>query len=211
MRISIHPPVWGGTMMASISLIGEVFQSTHPYGVGQRARVWESNNSVFQSTHPYGVGLLCYRVCLVGCRFQSTHPYGVGQRARVWESNNSVFQSTHPYGVGRCRNISLTSLADFNPPTRMGWDKIIADRIIFTLISIHPPVWGGTFLKSSKACLYPNFNPPTRMGWDAESTANAGVKQISIHPPVWGGTIKTYGYDDDTLISIHPPVWGGTH
>ena len=36
--ISIHPPVWGGTFYTRIAEQFEIFQSTHPYGVGHRRK-----------------------------------------------------------------------------------------------------------------------------------------------------------------------------
>ena len=120
--ISIHPPVWGGTCsLSSPPLV---------WGISIHPPVWGGTNTSVSMSSPK--------------IFQSTHPYGVGHPSTFSAVAKKIFQSTHPYGVGLDGFKGWYNDFDFNPPTRMGWDGNATVYWFKTLISIHPPVWGGT-------------------------------------------------------------------
>ena len=53
--VSIHAPVWGATLLSSMTRIKVTFQSTHPCGV-RHINVFKIPDLFeFQSTHPCGV------------------------------------------------------------------------------------------------------------------------------------------------------------
>ena len=83
---------------------------------------------------------------------------------------------------------ALVFLLDFNPRTHVGCDLRVIFKRRCSLISIHAPTWGATFLSSCSA-----------------------IRQlISIHAPTWGATFRIVFLPVNYHISIHAPTWGAT-
>ena len=146
--ISIHPPVWGGTLKKCTWKLNLLFQSTHPYGVGHFNNLCDGRRCDI-SIHPPVWGGTLSALPIQPTSSISIHPPGWGGTLTqiVKLIINAGFQSTHPYGVGHAFVIKSTANKYFNPPTRMGWD-------------VTPAAAPQT---------YRYFNPPTRMGWDSKS------------------------------------------
>ena len=165
------------------------FQSTHPCGVRHYPSQLFLSYCLFQSTHPCGVRPITSLISSQINKFQSTHPCGVrlahdsdlgwcefiSIHAPVWGATNQLrflyrlyyhFNPRTRVGCDTSQVSSNTCLVYFNPRTRVGCDKSNKPVAIFSLISIHAPVWGATFM--SRATIYRrrNFNPRTRVGCD---------------------------------------------
>ena len=124
-----------------------------------------------------------------------------------------------------------TSLASFNPRTRVGCDSGARFTYGIRTVSIHAPVWGATWLNPCQYMIDPvSIHAPV---WGAtavtaimtpkqefQSTHPCGVRQlcaddaafehVSIHAPVWGATHNIAHNISATSVSIHAPVWGAT-
>ena len=102
MFISIHPPVWGGTLIGCRLRNTALFQSTHPYGVGPKsflgiaqAMAISIHPPVWGGTFPWGSFVYHF--------VYFNPPTRMGWDAEYW--------------------CLLGWLRYFNPPTRMGWDN----------------------------------------------------------------------------------------
>ena len=122
-----------------------IFQSTHPYGVG-RQNIWLWQWHAWISIHPPVWGGTSAKKAHRQSQYISIHP-------PVWGGTISIFFficvnsiSIHPpvWGGTPVAPNGQYQTFYFNPPTRMGWDKVASKFVNDFAISIHPPVWGGT-------------------------------------------------------------------
>ena len=145
--VSIHAPAWGATSPPRWSSLRlSRFQSTHPRGVRPgKTAPWMKAGRV--SIHAPAWGATCCRIASrdLSSLFQSTHPRGVRLDLDAGQVVIGRFQSTHPRGV------------------RHG---VIIWGNTLSLVSIHAPAWGATFLSKRRETFPFCFNPRTRVGCD---------------------------------------------
>ena len=121
--VSIHAPTRGATDFFQISLLPNMFQSTHPRGVRQTSFLipdllttvsihaptrGATSKSVTSNLKPEAVSIhaptrgatyLCLGLTSAAIMFQSTHPRGVRPGPPLYAFGGTPFQSTHPRGV----------------------------------------------------------------------------------------------------------------
>ncbi len=101
--ISIHPPARGGTNGRKRENLSQLFQSTHPQGVGRQHDVY------------------CDRQ-----RRISIHPPARGGTRRDQQSQHRCVYFNPPTRKGwdPCSHLQNIQRQHFNPPTRKGWDDL---------------------------------------------------------------------------------------
>ena len=99
--------------------------------------------------------------------FQSTFPRGERHLPCYIQALSFHFQSTFPRGERRClaQNLFFSHSA-FNPRSRVGNDSASSFDIPLSMLSIHVPAWGTTYLVN----------------------INLFANLLSIHVPAWGTT-----------------------
>ena len=124
-RVSIHAPTWGATSFQSTYMPTHLlFQSTHPHGV-RLSHPTFAVLAIHVSIHAPTWGATQIKLLILHLyRFQSTHPHGVRPITVNMDSIVQLFQSTHPHGV---RLKAANELRD-------------------SIVSIHAPTWGATYL-----------------------------------------------------------------
>ena len=147
---SLPPSVGGGTFSKqNYTMLDNLFQSPHK---GWDIRLLGDSGALyeFQSTHLQGVGHHRLRPDRQVLRFQSTHPQGVGLTPSEIRLVVGGFQSTHPQGVGPAGCTAMRRCwANFNPPTRKGWDpsSTLLSAPVTRFQSTHPQGVGLAFLR----------------------------------------------------------------
>ena len=121
-RVSIHTPTWGVTQSSLTPACLGVFQSTHLHEVWLSADLNRSRYLVFQSTHLHEVWPID-PICL----------YPVVK-----------FQSTHLHEVWLNFYILRACFWSFNPHTYMRCDVCKFRSKSLPCVSIHTPTWGVT-------------------------------------------------------------------
>ncbi len=139
---------------------------------------------LFQSTHPRGVGPECLHQLSNGARI-SIHPPSRGGTRRCVGCCQSIPYFNPPTLAGWDLDSLYTEPLgqNFNPPTLAGWDGREHGIQRDIPISIHPPSRGGTrWATVSVRIVY--FNPPTLAGWDASRPLRSGAfpRFQSTHP-----------------------------
>ncbi len=163
LRISIHAPTWGATLVMLVGDTPEAFQSTHPRGVRHNNTKSYEDTLQFQSTHPRGVRHVLNHFLHIATLFQSTHPRGV-RLAISFLKNKKRDISIHAPTWGAtesCRG-HFQDFRNFNPRTHVGCDSPNS-----------PNGSGGA-----------NFNPRTHVGCDAAS--------VSLRPVVRNFNPRTH-------------------
>ena len=151
LSVSIHAPVWGANFNdlavscgLGVSIHAPVWGAKAPVpytdpttGVSIHAPVWGAKPTVrrltiyfvFQSTHPCGVRIYdtprVLRITAVSIHAPVWGANGYGLVA----SSIVAFQSTHPCGVRTFISEASLSKKRFNPRTRVGCEKALADSM----------------------------------------------------------------------------------
>ena len=205
-QISIHPPVWGGTKKAHRQAQFEIFQSTHPYGVGQSQTPNLKKGVYFNPPTRMGWDYTWYSRFKFKRHFNPPTRMGwdkttasvqlvtpISIHPPVWggtcsinnKTPNKKFQSTHPYGVGLEFLNTFFWLQRFQSthPYGVGPQDNESDASAKRFQSTHP--YGvGLLGFDSPASSKKYFNPPTRMGWDVSYCLSSllGFSFQSTHP-----------------------------
>ena len=188
--ISIHPPARGGTAQCCRSWRHTERISIHPPARGGTGDCLKTEYILNISIHPPARG-------------------GTSLSYKMW-SITSSFQSTHPQGVGQKEAAQRECIANFNPPTRKGWDPSELPKMQTTarFQSTHPQGVGQP-IQAAKRLIQLYFNPPTRKGWDVGAIPIGGPRQLfqSTHPQ---GVGQVQGfYDKLKNRNFNPPTRKG--
>ena len=213
-RISIHAPLAGCDLLASLQYASPAFQSTHPLRGATLAealrRMEEAyfnprtpcgvrHNDIFviafstdfNPRTPCGVRQRDMGEFVESCGFQSTHPLRGATPLMSGHTSGEIFQSTHPLrgatgGRGDCPPGRAISI---HAPLA-GCDPILYTAPQTQDISIHAPLAGCD-------------------GGDGDISAKGHA--ISIHAPLAGcDMLDKLGIKDDYLFQSTHPLRGAT-
>ena len=98
-NISIHAPQWGATVGEAVNAMLLEFQSTHPSGVRQFARIMPVIIIISIHAPQWGATFGRWSVPHPCADFNPRTPVGCDPQSNTHQKNTAQFQSTHPSGV----------------------------------------------------------------------------------------------------------------
>ena len=189
MRVSIHAPVWGATIIVFISRCASSFNPRTRVGCDNVYMRWQLM-ILFQSTHPCGVRPFSQSINSGLTRFNPRTRVGCDTPTLAASWLFAQFQSTHPCGVRQKtgKNTGVESAVSIHAPV-WGATSHITRSHDRANVSIHAPVWGAThcnkrerglkMFQSTHPCgVRPATKSCTKCGSGFQSTHPCGVRRL---------------------------------
>ena len=144
--VSIHAPAWGATGTVIPCALSCRFQSTRPRGARPEMTGGSLAQQVFQSTRPRGARPL--RSCATeSSEHVSIHAPAWGATRRTMTTGKPPwpFQSTRPRGARQCKWFEARTKNLFQSTRPRGARHTVGAVLLDAeAVSIHAPAWGAT-------------------------------------------------------------------